>query len=368
MPARVIGARIRAKREELGFSQDAVSRLLGFNDRQTLSSIETGERRVSADELLRFSEVLAAPLDFFTDPFHLAGEGRFNWRQSGVPATKLDAYEREAGRLIALFRALGTEMGRLPPLLRQTLALTKDSSYEDAAAAGERFAAEFALGDAPALRLAEVMERELGILVLMVDPVPGISGAACRLPELDAVLINRREVRGRRHYDLAHELFHVLTWDGMPPERIEDAAAKPRGRVEQLADRFASGVLMPKGVLEHLGPWNELEGAALAARLRPAAEELGVTSSALRWRLAALGMLPKRVAEGVDEDLLRNNGRKGARREVPALFSRPFAELVAAAMDAGRISARRAAGLLGLAIDDLADAFAAHGVAFDPGL
>lgn len=368
MSGGLIGARIKAKREELRFSQEAVTRLLGFKDRQTLSAIETGERRVSADELLRFAEVLAAPLDFFTDPFLLVGEARFNWRQNGVTATKLDAYEREAGRLIALFRALGTKMGRRPPLLRRTLALTRDSTYEDAAAAGERFAAEFALGDAPSLRLSEVMEKELGILVLMVDPVPGVSGAACRLPELDAVLINRREVPGRRHYDLAHELFHVLTWDGMPPERIEDAATKPRGRVEQLADRFASGLLMPREALERLGPWDGLEGAALAARLNPVAEELGVTASALRWRLATLGILTKAVAEGMDEDLLRNNGRKGARREVPGLFSRPFAELVAAAVDAGRISARRAAGLLGLTVDDLAEAFETHGVAFDPGL
>ena len=53
MSAGLIGARIRAKREDLGFSQEAVSRLLGFKDRQTLSAIENGERRVSADELLR---------------------------------------------------------------------------------------------------------------------------------------------------------------------------------------------------------------------------------------------------------------------------------------------------------------------------
>ncbi|NOG73923.1 XRE family transcriptional regulator [Roseicella sp. DB1501] len=368
MSAGLIGTRIKAKREELGFSQEAVTRLLGFNDRQTLSAIETGERRVTAEELLRFSEVLAAPLDYFTDPFLLAGEGRFSWRQSGVPAPKLDAYEREAGRLIALFRALGAEMGRRPPLLRHALALTKASSYEDAAEAGERFAAEFRLGDAPARRLAEVMERDLGILVLMVDAIPGVSGAACRLPDLDVVLINRREVPGRRHYDLAHELFHILTWDGMPPARLEDAAAEPRGRVEQLADNFASALLMPRVALARLGPWDGLEGRALAERLNAAAEELGVTSSALRWRLVGAGLLPKTVARGVDEALLRNNGRKGAPRDLPPLFSRLFAERVAAAVDAGRISARRAAGLLGLAVDDLAEAFAANGVAFDPGI
>ena len=74
--------------------------------------------------------------------------------------------------------------------------------FEDAMEAGERFVAEFRLGDVPATRLIEVMERELGILVLMVDAFQGISGAACRLPELDVVLINRHEVAGRRHFDL----------------------------------------------------------------------------------------------------------------------------------------------------------------------
>ena len=66
----------------------------------------------------------------------------------------------------------------------------------DAMDAGERFVSELGLGPVPALRLAAVMEEELEILVLMVDAQEGISGAACRLPELDAVLIARRELAG----------------------------------------------------------------------------------------------------------------------------------------------------------------------------
>ena len=50
------------------------------------------------------------------------------------------------------------------------------------------------------------MEPEIGILVLMVDAHRDISGAASRLPELDAVLIARRKVAGRRHFNLAHLL------------------------------------------------------------------------------------------------------------------------------------------------------------------
>src|SRR5437899_2729326 len=95
----VIGARIKALREERKLSQDELARMFGFKDRQIVSAIETGTRRVSAEELLLAVEKLGASLDYFTDPFRLVGEGRFNWRQSGVPVAVLGAYERVAGQI-----------------------------------------------------------------------------------------------------------------------------------------------------------------------------------------------------------------------------------------------------------------------------
>jgi len=384
MTASIIGARIKARREELGFNQEAVATLFGFNDRQILSAIETGERRVTAEELLKAAEILNTPLDYFTDPFLLAGEGRFSWRQAGVAKPKLDDYEQASGRLIAAFRTLGAQLGRKPRLLRHTLGLTKSSTYEDAAEAGERFAAEFEIGPVPALRLVEVMEQRLGILVLMVDAIPGVSGAACRLPGLDSVLINRKEVPGRRHYDLAHELFHILTWDTMPPEHVEDTTGPIRGRVEQLADAFASALLMPSSVLQPVDAWADLDGDALVRKLNQTADAIGVTAVALKWRLVSSGRLSKASARLID-DKLRDNGRLAALMSnamcffggalleigvvsVPPLFSKPFMELLAQALDEGRISVRRLASILGLTIDDLEDAFTAHGVAAEVGI
>ena len=74
------GKRIKTRREEFRLTQDEMSRSMGFGDRQALSAIETGVRDVSADELVRLTEVLDAPLEHFTDQFHLAGEGAFSWR------------------------------------------------------------------------------------------------------------------------------------------------------------------------------------------------------------------------------------------------------------------------------------------------
>ena len=57
----LINIRLKALREKRKFSQDELSRMFGFKDRQTLSAIETGERRVSAEELLLAVEKLGAP-------------------------------------------------------------------------------------------------------------------------------------------------------------------------------------------------------------------------------------------------------------------------------------------------------------------
>ncbi len=360
MIPRLIGARLKALREKRKLSQDDLARLLGFKDRQTVSAIETGARRVTAGELVLAMEHLNAPLEYFTDPFRLAGEGRFSWRQTGVGAERLNEYEQNAGRWIATFRALAPKVGRETPLMRRALGLTRNSRFEDAMLAGERFVAEFDIGDTPATGLAEVMERQLGILVLMVDAPDGISGAACRLPELDAVLIARREIAGRRHFDLAHELFHILTWDAMPPEHSEAARETGGNRIEQLANSFAAAVLMPAAALERCGEWKSLDEEKLIAQLNTMADNLHVTSSALRWRLVALGQLKPSAAHSLPDAALRNNGREMAKSVMPSLYSKPFVEVLVLAISDGLVSVRRAAGLLDIAVEDLTELFAAY--------
>jgi XRE family transcriptional regulator, fatty acid utilization regulator len=358
MANQLIGTRLKALREQRNLSQDELARVFGFKDRQTVSAIETGERRLSAEELIIAVEKLGASLDYFTNPFLLVGEGKFSWRQNNVALPRLDAFERVAGRWVAADRTLARELGRPPSYLRQTLKLTARSSFEEAMAAGERFAADFDLGPVPAERLAEVMERRLGILVLMVDAIEGVSGAACRLPDLDAVLINRREVAGRRHFDLGHEAFHILTWDTMPPEHLEESSERSRNRVEQLANSFASAVLMPSAVLDRFGPLGE----EAVGWLKATAEALQVTATALKWRLVALERLEPSRARDIPDAALRPGRRGGARQVLPPRFSKSFVEIVACAITEGRISARRAADVLDLTLEDLAALCKTYGI------
>ena len=76
MTTNLIGTRLKALREERNLSQDEVARVFGFKDRQTVSAIETGERRLSAEELITAVEKLGAPLDYFTNPVPARGRGQ----------------------------------------------------------------------------------------------------------------------------------------------------------------------------------------------------------------------------------------------------------------------------------------------------
>ena len=85
-----------------------------------------------------------------------------------------------------------------------------------------------------------------------------------------------------------------------------------------------------------------------------------MTSSALRWRLAALGALTRKRARAIPERAQRNNAQAMPMGRLPTLFSKGFVEVLAAGIDGGHISVRRAAELIGLTIEGLQELFEAH--------
>lgn len=355
-----IGTRLRALREGRGMSQEELSRALGFENRQTVAQIEAGHRKLSAEELVKAVAAFDVSADYFTNPFLIAGEARFSWRRTDVPLSDLDAFESKAGEWIGAYRVLKVATGGMLSPIAHRLTLTRANSYEEAMQAGEAVAAFLKLGAIPSADLARAMQDQMEILVLMVDAPAGISGAACLLRDLGAVLVNRREPPGRRNYDLAHELFHVLTWDAMPPERLDDGegSGKIQRRVETMAEKFASAVLMPARLFQNVdGPVTD------AGWLNATATALGVSAKALKWRMVDLGRIDRDAARGYDDDLLVNNGMSGTKeRDRPPAFGEPYLKVVAAGIAQGELSVRRAAALLDVTVDGLGDLMDRHGV------
>lgn len=361
MDASRIRRRIAALRERAGMKQADLAKALGFKDRQTVSAIETGDRKVSAHELVRMADIFGVELSVFSDPYVIFDSASFSWRRNEVPDSAIEQFEKQAKSWMALYRHLSRLAGEPVNSLVPNLGLNEKSSYEEAASAGEAIANQFDLGNVPAAALERMLDNELQFQVLHIDAPDGISGAACRLDALNFVLVNRAEPAARRAFNLAHELFHLATWEQMTPGHIESAGldGKGRPRAEQLADNFASGLLMPSDVIKNLLQRNPRpDDAGLADWIAVLARELGVSGPAMKWRLVNLGLIARTKAARIADQDLQTVPLTG--ESPPPPFSQRFVERLNWGLDGGHLTVRRAAKLMGMSIDDLSALFRAH--------
>jgi Zn-dependent peptidase ImmA (M78 family)/DNA-binding XRE family transcriptional regulator len=360
-PHATVARRIKALREERGLTQNDLAELMGLNHRQSLASIEAGERAVSPEELVRAAEALRVELSAFTDPFRLLGEGQFSFRADGVPAAVLDDFQARAGQWVATYRTLRDRAGVPRSHLGCKLELRRDSSYEDAQAAAEELRREWGLGDVPAEVLVGVIERELDARVLFVDAPKNLSGAAVHVPGLHAILVNRSDPVGRRNFDVAHELFHLLTWDAMAPARVEprEVPSGKGNRVERLADNFAGALLMPADVVTRR--WQERGEVSVDEWLVSVASSLRVSAVALKWRLVVLAHLTKAEAEAIDDRELAGNGGS-ARGTPPLMFNHELVARIHAAIEEGHLSLNRATRILGTSLQEFSELCTAYGL------
>ncbi len=360
---KLIGYRVKAAREAKGWTQDQLTKSLGLKDRQSVSDIETGKRAVKPDELLQMSDLLDRDIEFFIDPFAVAGEAQFSWRAAPeIPEDRLDSFELRAGQWIGLLRWLREQRDDQKSALKRTLRLSAQSTFEDAQERAESLVAELGLGDIPAESLIDKIERDLDIPVLFVDTVnvdgvKSVSGATCHLEDMSVILINRNETEARRFYDLAHELFHALTWDAMKPDHRESNSVEERNkekRIEQLANNFAAALLMPRASIDKLIDRDRLGDIS---HLCDVAAVLRVAPVALAWRLFNLRLIEEDIRGALSQQKQRVSV-SGARK----WFSLSFVRMVHEALDKGRLSARKAAKSMGLGLTGLNELFDQYGL------
>jgi Zn-dependent peptidase ImmA (M78 family)/transcriptional regulator with XRE-family HTH domain len=358
---KLIGYRVKSARVAKGWTQDQLTDGLGLKDRQSVSDIENGKRSLKPDEMLALADLFDRDVEFFIDPFAVAGEAQFSWRAAPeVPEDSLDGFELKAGQWIGMLRWLREQQDSRSSVLKRALRLSSQSSFEDAQERAESLVAELDLGVIPAEGLIDKIERELDIPVLFIDTVDtadghSISGATCHLEEMGVILINRNENEARRFFDLAHELFHALTWDAMKPDHRESNSTEERNkvkRIEQLANSFAAALLMPSASLDKLIKRDHLDNIG---HLCEVAALLRVAPVTLAWRLFNLKLI------GVDTQ--RSLSQEKQRPSVsgpPKRFSPTFVKMLHEALENGRLSARKAAKAMGLGLAGLTELFAQY--------
>ena len=260
----VLDQRIMAARQAAGFSITEAAQKLGFKNYQTLSAIEKGARNINAHELIMMARLYGRSLDYFLEP-DVTPDPVLLWRK----AIKTDVNQIQCQFLSFLENY--SKLEHLLGLKRRWKDIQKNYDRDDFSYNGfekaDKLGAEIHnfldLGSRPSLNLLNVLENKLRFKILHLPLGEGISGASVVDNTIGAgILINANDVPWRRNFDLAHELFHVVTWDVFSLEEIGDGTQKTRP--EQYADIFASSLLLPE---DHLR--NALKETVTGSEIRP---------------------------------------------------------------------------------------------------
>jgi Zn-dependent peptidase ImmA (M78 family)/transcriptional regulator with XRE-family HTH domain len=350
-----LGRRIQLAREAKSLTQDALAHELQVASHQSISELEKGNRQLQPGELAKLARALNRDVDYFTSPYSIVGEAAYSWRRALASPDPPASFQSRIDKTVGLYRWLRRLDADAEDVTGTSLRLSSFSTFDDAERAGEQLARKLNLGSVPSRKLLEKMEGDLGVPVLFVDMGPepqakAISGVTVHLGDLNCILVNRNESPGRRAFDLAHELFHAMTWDALPPQEVEanepgSGKATKKGKTEQLADKFASALLLPRDLLRE--KWVNTDSADVE-QLRELARYFGVSTAALAFRLLSL----KLIDQGICDDL-KAKPAPDPDAGVPKRFSSRFMSLLAGALRSGRLSPRTAAKVLELNLDDL---------------
>jgi len=351
-----IGARIKAARKRLNISQDELAVRAGFEHRQSVSQIENGSREVKAAELVRLCQALHISLTELLDARE-PSVPRVCWREE--PAAGCKEYE---ARLLSFCRAYHSarraleesEPRRLPdPNLNPATA-----RYQDVDKLALEVAGLLKLGARPASSLAGTLENQYDVLIWFTPLQSGGSAACTRGEHGDAILINADEPPWRRNFDLAHELFHLLTWD-------TSWGDDQRKNVESLANCFAASLLLPADELRAALAERCCGGEVDYADLVSIARDFGVSTEALLWRMCNLWWIKREdVDSALEDDKLRQldkAARRGGWQDPPPLPER-FVRTVFFAYAKGLMSRARLAECLETSLVDLDDQLAQFGI------
>ncbi len=346
-----IGKQIATARKAKNITQDELSCALGFKDRQILSNIEKGIRAVKPEELGVIMQTLDQPLDYFTDPYQLPADQLFSWRADSKEASK--QCEPKARGTVSSYRRFAQITGEgLTPIIPR-LSLPPKPSFEDAINIAEQLSSFLNLDKKPGYERAETACERLKIEIFYVDMPNEVSGSSVLLDNFCALFINRNHTLGRRNFSLAHELFHVLTWDTIRPEHFApEDEGKAHKRSEQLANKFASALLIPFNDVSTR--WNDFDGSNLKEWLEDMARKFHVSAPALFWRLVNLGELkPNDYPENLHAPYSDDN-------PAPPAYSEKFVRMMKQVFESGDVSVRKVAKSLDCTFECLTEVFASH--------
>lgn len=354
MDPKNIGKRIKEAREECGLSQQLVASIMGWKSHSSLVAIEKGEQEIKTWELLKFAEIFkVSPESLYREDYEKVSRPVILWRNKSENS---EALLKEELRVLQycqdyrlLERLLGASSSFRQQLRKEALDIaTANPNWANRLA--DEIHKEMRLGDYPAEVLEKRLEEDYNVLIMYGELENG-SAACCREETGSAIVMNDKECPWRQVFSLAHELFHLITWDNLLIKKFQSDSQLFK-KNESLAESFAAALLMPtEMIFSDIGN-NKLTYSFVISLAR----KYLVSTEAFLWRLCYLKFISaesiKEVLNDLDFRALdRSSFKKTTGKTSP--ISMRFLRLAYLAYEKGKISKGRLAEIVRVKLRDI---------------
>ncbi|MFP5492914.1 MAG: ImmA/IrrE family metallo-endopeptidase [Bacteriovoracia bacterium] len=358
-----LGENIKSLRERLSMSQAKLADLMGWGTHVTVSTVEAGSRELKASELVKLAECLKV------DIYKLLGENTqkpvpyFFWRGAPDDAPMAsNTLLKKADDYTFIERIVGAQ-GEFQQLPHHDLDLNSTNK-----AHVERWADEVRrsldLGRYPAEGLVKVLEENFGVRFILDDFEYGGSGATFSSDEFGScIFLSSKEPFWRQNFSIAHELFHLITWNTILFDQINSDEELYK-KNEKLADTFAASLLMPLEVFrDEISKIISSGQEFHLSHVFSLAHQFGVGSESLLYRMVSAGFIKFEVAQAVlnlAEFKSANKIQNDSRGKVE--ISDRLLRLSHQAMMTGKLSRSKFAKLIGVSLHQLTKYLAEKGL------
>jgi len=152
---------------------------------------------------------------------------------------------------------------------------------------------------------------KLNVLTVYRPLSDDFSGMCLRKGDLKFMLLNSKHSRGKQHYTIAHEFYHLFCQVDFKPHTCNPGNTKGADASEKLADAFASELLMPEMGLKKMIPLQELGSKDISVSTILKLENyFSVSHSALIFRLRNLDLITPKQYEFLSQLKIKQTAKE----------------------------------------------------------
>lgn len=140
--------------------------------------------------------------------------------------------------------------------------------------------------------------NSLGITCVKRPLESSISGATLKTSKVKVILVNSSKTLGHQNFTIAHEIYHCLYDENLVSRACKTESFSRVSDSEQVADLFATDLLMPEdAILNQLRLRKKLDAKLRLADIINLEQFFSVSRKAMCWRLEDLKLITRNESE-----------------------------------------------------------------------